>query len=426
MLKVLCIDESSESLAALCFALSGEYLLEVCADPDEACILARVQLPDVVILEPLFNTRSVDIPDLISRLRSLPSRPCIIILHENPPLWFCDNLRRWGAYAFISKPWSTPWLRKKIFAEFVHYRDERERQLYSSPSPALQDFVADVEIPHLLRPALALPGPSSNFAALCGSSVVMENVRKVLSLFASESKPVLLRGDTGTGKTVAAQLLHRASPQGTGPFVTRNVAAIPDSLAYAELFGCEQGAFTGASKRKGCVAEAEGGTLFLDEIGDASPDLQMTLLRFVDSGCYQPLGCNQGFTANVRLVCATNRPLEAMVRNNTFRMDLWYRLRVFSITLPPLDSHREDIPELIEFWCRQTKVNPRIFDGELVSWLSDRHWEGNVREFFNVLDRFRVLLRLKGQRACQDDFRQIAEAGWINECDENRGFEVRG
>ena len=221
---------------------------------------------------------------------------------------------------------------------------------------------------------------------------VMELVRKV----APEDTTVLLQGETGTGKELVARAIHKLSPRKNGPYVVVNCAAIPENLLESELFGHRKGAFTGALKdKKGRIEIADGGTLFLDEIGSLSPSLQAKLLRFLETKEIQPLGSEETLRVNVRVIAATNQDLRKKVEEGNFREDLFYRLNVFPIYIPPLRERKEDIPLLANYFLKiySKKMNKKIekIEDGAMELLLKYSWPGNVRELENVIERCVVL-----------------------------------
>ncbi|MEM9556787.1 MAG: sigma 54-interacting transcriptional regulator [Acidobacteriota bacterium] len=222
---------------------------------------------------------------------------------------------------------------------------------------------------------------------------VMEQVRQI----APSNSPTLLLGETGTGKEVIAHAIHMASPRGSGPMITMQCGAIPDSLLDSELFGHERGAFTGAVHRKrGRFERAHGGTLFLDEVGELSMEAQVKLLRVLQERQFERVGGTETIEADVRVLAATHRDLEQMVRDGTFREDLWYRLNVLPIHIPPLRLRPEDIPSLVQYFIakKAQELNrsdvPRVTSMDLER-LKAYAWPGNVRELQNVIERALIL-----------------------------------
>jgi transcriptional regulator with GAF, ATPase, and Fis domain len=227
---------------------------------------------------------------------------------------------------------------------------------------------------------------------LIGSSEKFQAVLDDVRVVARADCSVLLQGETGTGKEVIAHAIHDSSARQTGPFVSLNCAAIPAALLESELFGHEKGAFTGAiMQTTGRFQAAHGGTLFLDEIGDLPLELQPKLLRVLQDQQYERLGSTRTLHADVRIVAATNQDLSHMVEQKTFRADLYYRLSVFPISLPPLRERKEDIPSLVHYFMRKFsrqmgKVIDQVPEG-VMQILQTHHWPGNIRELQNFIER---------------------------------------
>jgi transcriptional regulator with PAS, ATPase and Fis domain len=232
---------------------------------------------------------------------------------------------------------------------------------------------------------------------LVGSGEAMRQIKRTARRAAQFDTTVLLLGETGTGKELLAHAIHAASNRADRPFVAVNAAAVPETLMEAEFFGVAPGAYTGADRRgrDGKFALAEGGTLFLDEVGDMPLGIQAKLLRALQEREIEPIGSNKVFTVDVRVIAATSQDLTAMVRAKTFRADLYYRLSVLPITLPPLRDRLEDIPDiadaLLEDIARKTSSFPRELTSGALDALSSYRWPGNVRELVNVLERITML-----------------------------------
>jgi formate hydrogenlyase transcriptional activator len=231
---------------------------------------------------------------------------------------------------------------------------------------------------------------------LVGSSPALELAIKQAERVAPTRSTVLIQGETGTGKELIARAIHNMSPRSGHPFVKLNCAAIPLDLLESELFGHERGAFTGAiAKKIGRLELADKGTLFLDEVGDISPALQPKLLRVLQEQEFERLGSTRTTQVNMRLVAATNRDLAEMVKNGDYRNDLYYRLNVFPITLPPLRARREDIPALVEHfvehYCLQIGRQIGNIPLQTMSALCSYEWPGNIRELQNLIERAVIL-----------------------------------
>jgi DNA-binding NtrC family response regulator len=276
-----------------------------------------------------------------------------------------------GAYDYLTKPFHLPDLDvhlQKAFEKVCLARRERQwvgRVAYESPR-----------------------------YRLIGSGTAMQRVVQLIEKVAPTDATVLVRGASGTGKELVARAVHLNSPRRERPLVTINCAALQESLLESELFGHEKGAFTGAVQAKpGLVELAEGGTLFIDEIGEMAPGLQAKLLRVLEDGHYRRVGGTQEAHADVRVIAATNRQLENEIKTGKFREDLYYRLNVVSVVLPPLRERREDIPALVEhFLTTRTIGTVRCqVEPEAMKALQRYDWPGNVRELANLLERAQIL-----------------------------------
>ena len=236
------------------------------------------------------------------------------------------------------------------------------------------------------------PSASRRLGELVAESVSMREVFAVIELAAPRDVTVLVTGETGTGKELVARALHDGSPRRRGPFVTIDCGALPESLLESELFGHVKGAFTGAqADRKGAFARADGGTLFLDELGRVSPGVQSRLLRVLEARTVKPVGADHERPVDVRVIAATPTSLESAVAQGTFRADLFYRLSVITVELPPLRARREDLPMLVDELLRRRGFDVGAVRGENLDRLKGQRWPGNVRELRNVLERALVL-----------------------------------
>ena len=231
-------------------------------------------------------------------------------------------------------------------------------------------------------------------SSILGQSESVERLRSLILQCASSDAPVLLRGETGSGKELVSRALHDYSPRAKGPFIAINCGAIPEQLLESELFGHRKGSFTGATcDRKGRFELANGGTLFLDEIGDMPSQLQVKFLRVLEEREVEPVGGGGKTKINVRIVAATHRNLELMVEEGAFRADLLYRLNVIPITIPPLSERSDDVPSLLSHFAQvhSSELDPIRFSERSVAVLQSYSWPGNVRELSNLVQRFSVL-----------------------------------
>jgi transcriptional regulator with PAS, ATPase and Fis domain len=271
----------------------------------------------------------------------------------------------------------------------------------------------------LYQPADGRRRARYTFASFIGSSAAAVEVKRHARRAARSSSPVLLLGETGTGKELLAPAIHAASARAQGPFVSVNIAAVPDTLLEAEFFGVAPGAFTGAERkaREGKFKLADGGTLFLDEIGDMPPALQAKLLRALQEGEIEPLGSNKLVPFDARVIAATSRDLAALVREGRFREDLYYRLNVLPVRVPPLRERRGDIPALVEALGEDMALRsgepPPELAPDALALLAAQHWRGNIRELRNVLEQ--VAMRSDSQRIDAAQLERILrEAGQEN------------
>src|SRR5215472_6415293 len=233
-------------------------------------------------------------------------------------------------------------------------------------------------------------------AVVFGSSEAMNSLRDRLAKVAGANVPVLIHGESGTGKDIVARMVHAFSPWKSGPFVKVNCPAIPGTLLESELFGYERGAFTGAyGSKPGRVEMAHRGTLFLDEISELDMPLQSKLLQLLQDGQFCRIGAQEDKKVEVRVVCATNRKLEQEIENGTFRSDLFYRINVVNLQMPPLRERAADIPQLVDYFLehhnRKYNCRAKALSSEMLATLRKYHWPGNIRELENLVKRYVIL-----------------------------------
>jgi nitrogen regulation protein NR(I) len=308
--------------------------------------------------------------DLVRQLRVVRPRLPIILVTAYGTTETAIEATKSGAYDYLLKPFGMPTL-----LELVRKAIDSNR-LMSEPV------------------VLGEGGPARD--ALVGKSPAMQAIYKDIGRVASKPVNVLIRGETGTGKELIARALYQHSDRAEAPFIAINCAAIPETLLESELFGHERGAFTGAEARRiGRFEQADRGTIFLDEIGDMTPGTQVKLMRVLQEKCVQRLGGKETIPVDVRVVAATHRDLETAIREKQFREDLYYRLSVVVITLPPLRQRREDIPDLVRYFLQ--KYGPELGNQEpsihpdALDFLQSQSWPGNVRELENVVRKALLL-----------------------------------
>ena len=336
--------------------------------------LARVTSRPVDVVLTDLRMPSMDGMELLEKLAErAPGVPVIMLTAHGTVETAVEAMKR-GAADFLSKPFD---------------RDE----VIFTVGKALRASKHAAEQPA----GPALPAPTSRAVPWLGDSAPMRSVAELIARAARTTSTVLIRGESGSGKEVAARAIHSASDRADGPFVPVHCAALPENLLESELFGYEKGAFTGATNRKpGRVELAQGGTLFLDEIGDITPSVQVKLLRLLQEKEYQRLGGTESLTADVRFLAATHRDLDQMVEEGEFREDLFYRLDVIPIFVPPLRERAADIPALAKRFCHELgHKNGRpelVLDVGAIERLVELDWPGNVRELSNFVERLVVFV----------------------------------
>jgi DNA-binding NtrC family response regulator len=271
-------------------------------------------------------------------------------------------------------------------------------RVYDAVSPIATNATVSIRVGDTTLRVRAAPTPTiapsrrQRFGALVGESLAMREVFAVLELAAPTDATVLLQGESGTGKELAARALHDHSSRAEGPFVVLDCGATHRELIESQLFGHVKGAFTGAvAERRGAFVEAGGGTLFLDEVGELPLESQAKLLRAIEARTVQPVGSDTTISVDTRVVAATHRDLGAMVDAGTYRFDLFHRLSVVHVAIPPLRERLEDLPVLVRTFYEGRKVDPGPIDGEPLARLQGHKWPGNVRELRNTLERSFVL-----------------------------------
>ena len=361
--QVLLIEDDEGIVETLRQVLEDEgHRVTVANRGDEGLTLASQDPFNLVITD--FKLPGLNGLDLVRELHIRQPRLPIILITAFGTTETAIEATKLGAFDYLVKPFEISEL-----LEVVHRAAESNR-LMSEPVVLGEAGVAR--------------------DAMIGRSPAMQQIYKEIGRIASKPVSVLIRGETGTGKELIARALYQHSDRANAPFIAINCAAIPETLLESELFGHERGAFTGAeSRRIGRFEQADGGTILLDEIGDMSPGTQVKLMRVLQEKTIQRLGGRDSIAVDVRVVAATHRDLEAAIRQKQFREDLYYRLSVVVMTLPPLRERREDVPDLIRYFLQKYGLelgndHPSIHP-EAVEYLQQQFWPGNVRELENVV-----------------------------------------
>jgi DNA-binding NtrC family response regulator len=309
--------------------------------------------------------------DLLAKLKEIQPEVEALMLTAHSSVETAVLAMKRGAYDYLLKPFHLPDLEihlQKALEKVNLVRRERQR-------------IKQIEY-------------ESPRYRLIGTGPAMQRVVQLIEKVAPTEATVLIRGASGTGKELVARAIHNNSPRRNLPLVTINCAALQETLLESELFGHEKGSFTGATQAKpGLVEVAEGGTLFIDEIAEMAPGLQAKLLRVLENGHYRRVGSTEETIANIRVVAATNKPLEVEIKANRFREDLFYRLNVVTIDLPTLQDRRQDIPELVEHFLSSRQIGSTRFQiqPDALEALKRHNWPGNIRELANVLERAQIL-----------------------------------
>ncbi|MEO0005519.1 MAG: sigma-54 dependent transcriptional regulator [candidate division WOR-3 bacterium] len=366
-MKILLVDDEARfcQLTAENLKAAG-YDVDNLTDGNEALQRLKRGSYDVVITD--LKMVPVDGMAILAAAKESNPETEVVMITGYGTIALAVEAMRQGAFDFITKPVSLNHL-LAVLKKIALLHQTRKENL-------------------LLRQELKT---TSRFAELVGESQALNQVRNLVNKVAPSDATILITGESGTGKELVARMIHRASPRGQKPFVVMHAAALPETLLESELFGYEKGAFTGATSTKpGRLEQAQGGTLFLDEIGEIPGQFQIKLLRFLQDKTFVRLGGNQTITVDTRIIAATNRNLIEEVRQGKFREDLYYRLAVFPIQMPPLREHKEDIPALCDHILSRLGYNRGLSD-EVIEVLQAYDWPGNVRELENVLERALIL-----------------------------------
>jgi two-component system response regulator AtoC len=370
--RVLIVDDDASMARYLSTHLSRHnFDVNMAGSGEEAVRLFRVYDPELVLLDVAIN--GISGIETLERVKQIKPGVSVIMLsaQSNPALIF--KASKLGADDYISKPFEPKELEVRI-AKVM------DRQRLVSEVTQLREQVRR----------------HSDFSMLFGTSPKMEEVKMTIEQVADTTATVLIRGESGTGKEVVARMIYSQSGRRDKPFVKVNCAAIPHELLESELFGYEPGAFTGANRQKlGKFDQANYGTIFLDEISEMHPALQAKLLHVLQDGEFSRLGGKRDIGVDVRVLAATNKPLERAVEEGMFREDLFYRLNVVTVHIPPLRERREEIPVFLDFFLRKYSEfygkQPASFSDYAVGRMMEYNWPGNIREVENLVKRYVIV-----------------------------------
>jgi two-component system response regulator GlrR len=365
--KLLVVDDDSNLIELVTTKLkAANYDVATALKEEDALKAATEDVFDLCIVD--LRLASGNGISLMTQLHSVNPEIPVIILTGHASVESAVEAMKKGAYGYLTKPFNTPELLLQIERALENRRLNSEIQ-------RLKDLLEE----------------KYDFTNIIAKSDAMRRVLDVVSRIAATESTVYLEGESGTGKEIVAKAIHLASKRKNKPFVAINCAALPADLLESELFGHEKGAYTGASKTtKGLLSQADEGTIFLDEIGDMPPSLQAKLLRVLQEREFYPVGGDKPVQVDVRIITATNKDLQAAVREGNFREDLFYRLHVIPIHLPPLRARKEDIPHLANHFIKviseQMKKEVKGITPQAMQKLMLHDWPGNIRELENTLE----------------------------------------
>jgi len=387
---ILIVDDEKPSREGLRAALENQYEIYIAEDAKSAWELLTSENFDVVLSD--LRLPGEDGFQLIQKAKSLPHPPiCILMTAYGSEDVAVEAMKR-GADDYISKG--------RLQLDELEIRIARLLKSRNLETENIQ-LHQQLDEKYQLR-------------TIIGESTPIRDVLDIVKQVAPTRATVLLEGESGTGKELIAKALHNLSPRSKKPFIAVHCASLSANLLESELFGHEKGAFTGAfERRQGRFEMADGGTLFLDEIGEIDSSIQVKILRVLEARAFERVGGNQTIQADVRLVAATNRNLKKMVEEGKFREDLFFRLNVISVKLPPLRDRKEDIPLLanhfLKEYCRENNKKIQGFAPEVMEVFYKYHWKGNIRELRNVINHMVVMSR--GEKlAVQDIPKEILES----------------
>ena len=374
MSKVLLIDDEADVQYSFQRIFdSPEVELTTASSGEEGLRLIPRLKPDLVIMD--VRMGGITGLETLRRIRMMDSKLFVILMTAYGTTQTAIEAMKLGAYDYLLKPFEVPKLKEIVLNALKAARDMRQVVSYQ---PLLEK--EDYEL------------------GIVGRSEPMQQVFKLIGQLAASDATALISGESGTGKELVARAIYHHSNRSQQPFLAVNCAAIPEQLLESELFGHERGAFTGATlQRIGKFEQCNRGTLFLDEIGDMTPATQTKILRVLQSGAFERVGGNQSINVDVRIIAATNRPLEQAVAARQFREDLFYRLNVVRVHIPPLRERREDIRLLVNYFlkafAKDQQQAPKSIAPGVIRALEKYHWPGNVRELENVIRRALVVAK---------------------------------
>ena len=374
MSKLLLIDDETDVQYSFRRIFdSPDIELFTASSGEEGLQLIPKLRPDLVLMD--IRMGGITGMETLRRIRQMDTKLLVILMTAYGTTQTAIEAMKLGAYDYLLKPFDVPKLKEIVTNALKAARDMKQVVSYQ-PLLESEDYEQGV----------------------VGRSEPMQQVFKLIGQVAASDATALVTGESGTGKELVARAIYHHSERNNQPFLAVNCAAIPEQLLESELFGHERGAFTGATgQRIGKFEQCNNGTIFLDEIGDMTPPTQTKILRVLQSGTFERVGGNQPLKVNVRVIAATNKPLEQAVAARQFREDLFYRLNVVRIHIPPLRDRREDIPLLVNYFlkkiAKEQDRQPKSIATAAVKALEKYHWPGNVRELENIIRRAHVIAK---------------------------------
>lgn len=367
MRKVLIVDDELGTRESLKMILKKDYEVFLARDAEEAFIKIKEHSPDLVLLDILLP--DLDGLKVLEKIKQSEPEIIVIMITATKTVKTAVEAMKLGAHDYITKPFDLDELRLIVSRSIsTKALKEENKRLWEEIDK------------------------SYSFGNIIGKSKGMREIYKMIRQIANSKSTVLIMGESGTGKELISRAIHYNSNRKNFPFITINCAAIPETLIESELFGHEKGAFTDAIRtKKGLFEEADGGTLFLDEIGELSLTTQAKILRFLEEKEFNRVGGSKMIKVDVRLITATNKDLTQLIKKGGFREDLYYRINVVPIILPPLRERREDIPLLVDHFIKkfneENNKNVKGIQPEALELMMNYEWPGNVRELENLMER---------------------------------------
>ena len=391
--KILIVDDEQSLVYVLKKLLEEEFSIDTASDGEEA--ISYIQSNEYFAIFLDIRIPKINGMEVLSYTRKLSKKPSVIIMTAQNTMVNAIDAMKQGAYDYITKPFELEEIlgiieKIKKSENFINKKTEKSEDFFDT--------------------------------FLVGKSKTMQEVFKTIGKLSHNNITVLILGESGTGKELVARAIHLNSIRADKPFIVVNTPSVPSELLESELFGHEKGAYTGANEKKdGKFISANGGTIFLDEIGDMPLNLQAKLLRVIQEKEVEPVGSNKPVKIDVRIIAATNKNLKSMIKNAKFREDLYYRLNVIEITLPPLRERKSDIPILANFFIKkfskELNIPEKQLSADALSFLQLYNFPGNIRELENAIRRCMVMS--PSNMLNSDDFMEILDGG-----EKNTGSEI--